>query len=93
MAVQTNVATSILVPSPRHPVRAPSPCDISAGMSLSTFEIHIGSVKGVRSSLLGRSCDVLCENRMLVTGTFEAYSFDTLIRSLPSTRLAYDEGR
>lgn len=49
----TSIATSILDPSPFHLVPAPISCEISEGISVRILAIHIGSVKGVRSSRFG----------------------------------------
>ena len=51
---------SVLVPRPLHFVPAPACCEISDGISLSIFAIHIGSVNGVKSSRLGSRCNIAC---------------------------------
>lgn len=47
-------AISRFVPSPLHPVLAPSFCAMRLGRSVRIFAMKVGSVRGVKSSRVGR---------------------------------------
>ena len=51
-----STSTSRRVPMPLQPVPAPSNCEILLGKLQRICAIHVGSVRGVLSSFLGRCC-------------------------------------
>lgn len=88
--VYNSVTVSTFLPKPFQRVPAPTPWEISAGISLKIFAIHMGSVNGVRSSRLGNNWRNISAIALLRAASC-TNRFDLIVRSLPATGFTDNE--